>query len=207
METEIIVALIGFAGTVIAAAIGVIQTKKYKQQARTYAENSFVRFLQPDETFKDLLCRVKSICLYTVNSHELINKLNTILEQNPDIKIKKVTILVRKKEQEGTEEINILERNISMWENWKEKGRIRNLVIISYDHDPDHYYTILGERLVFCGQVLYDDHKPTGTTVDYLPLVFTDENKLGQQVIKNYQKHFDSVVNKYKNTSTLYPED
>lgn len=143
--------------------------------------------------------------MYTVNSHELLNKMNTILEQNPRITIRKLTILVRKKAQETESDRTILNTNISLWESLKEKGRIKNLTIIAYDHDPDCYYTLLGNRLVFFGHVYFDPGKPTQTVVDYTPLIFTDDNEVGQRVIKNYQKHFDNMVNRYQNTSTLYP--
>lgn len=205
MSENIIVALIGLAGTIIAAVIGNIRAKKYKYEATSYKESSYVRFLEPNESFLALLPKVKHICMYTVNSHELLNKMNTILEQNPGIKIRQLTILVRKKAQETESDITILNTNISLWESLKKKGRIKNLTIIAYDHDPDCYYTLLGNRLVFFGHVYFDESKPTQTVVDYTPLIFTDDNEVGQRVINNYQKHFDNMVNRYKNTSTLYP--
>lgn len=205
MSENIIVALIGLAGTIIAATIGSIRANKYKHEAASYKETSYVRFLEPNESFSTLIPKVKHICMYTVNSHELLNKLNTILEQNPRIVIKQLTILVRKKAQEKESDITILNTNLSLWESLKEKGRIKKLTIIAYDHDPDCYYTLLGDRLVFWGHVYFDENKPTQTDVDYTPLIFTDDDKVGQRVIKNFQKHFDNMVNRYKHTATLYP--
>lgn len=208
INSEIIAALIGFAATIFAAIIallGVVLSIKYKKELKSYAGTSFVRFIAHDEDFRELLSRVDSIFAYTVNSHEIFNKLNTILEQNPNLSIRNFTLLVRKKPDEKPEDIDILNRIIALWERLVEEKRIKNLVIISYDHDPDHYYTLFGRRLVFCGQVLFDETRPTGTKVDYLPLVFENTNKLGKQVIKNYQHHFNNVVERYKNTSTLFP--
>ena len=96
-------------------------------------------------------------------------------------------------------------KTVSETASLKEKGRIKKLTIIAYDHDPDCYYTLLGDRLVFWGHVYFDENKPTQTDVDYTPLIFTDDNKVGQRVIKNFQKHFDNMVNRYKHTATLYP--
>ena len=205
MSENIIVALIGLVGTIITAVVGNIKIKKYKHEAASYKEKSYVRFLEPNESFSALIPEVKHICMYTVNSHELLNKVNTIMEQNPRITIRKLTILVRKKAQETESDITILNTNISLWKSLKEKGKIKNLTIIAYDHDPDCYYTLLGNRLVFFGHVYFDKSKPTQTAVDYTPLIFTDDNEVGQRVIQNYQKHFDNMVNRYKDTSTLYP--
>lgn len=205
MTENIIVALIGAAATIIAAAIGYLKTNKYKRDAISFRESSFVRFLKPNESFDALVPKVKSICMYTINSYELLNKVNTMLEQNKKMTIKNLTILVRKKDDESEEDLAILNNNISLWENLKRNGRIKKLTIISYKHDPDQYYTILGDRLVFCGHVFFDSSKPTNTTVDYTPLVFIDENEVGQRVIQNYQKHFDNMVKQYRDVSTLYP--
>lgn len=154
MHPEVIAAFINFLGTIIAAIIAfvsVIFSLKYKKQIKSYAKESFVRFLSQDENFKDILSKVKTISAYTVNSYEIYNKLNTILEQNPRMSIRKVTLLVRKKENETPNDIEILNRKIELWKRLVQENRIKELVIIAYDHDPDHYYTILGNRLLFCG--------------------------------------------------------
>lgn len=204
MEPEITAAIIGWATAITQFAFGTIQNKRNKGQIHALEQNSSVRFLQPNETFKDILPRVKSICMYTVNSYQLRNSINMILEQNPSITIKQITIMVRKKADECEAYLTELNTLIALWAEWVNKKRIKKLEIISYDHDPDHYYTILGDRLVFCGQVMFDTTKPTGTTIDYRPLVFTGETELGQQVIKNYQHHFDNTLKKYRSTGTLY---
>lgn len=207
MDPEIIAAIIGFLGTILAAFIGCFQIGKCKREIRSLEERSFVRFIREGENFKEILPRVNSICMYTVNSFELRNSLNTTLEQNPNMKIKKITILVRKKTDESEEDNDVLERIITLWKKWVDEKRIKKLEIIAYDHDPDHYYTIIGDRLVFCGQVMFDTVKPTGTTIDYSPLVFTDETTIGQQVIRNYQKHFNNAVQRYKSTGLLYSSE
>lgn len=127
-----------------------------------------------------------------------------MLEQDQKMNINKITILVRKKIDESNEDIATLNEIIELWKRWVVAKRIKKLEIIAYDHDPDHYYTIMGNRLVFCGQVMFDATKPTGTTIDYLPLVFFDNTDIGRQVIKNYQKHFDNAVQKYKSKGLLY---
>lgn len=204
MEPEIVAAIIGWTATVITAILGLLQNKRNKGQIRSLEQNSFVRFIRVGENFKDILPRVKSICMYTVNSYELLNSINTTLEQNPSITIKKLTIMVRKKSDESETDLAVLNTVVSLWGEWVNKKRIGQLEIISYDHDPDHYYTIIGDRLVFCGQVLFDSAKPTGTTINYIPLVFTDETELGQQVISNYQIHFNNALEKYRPTGVLY---
>lgn len=100
MSENIIEALIGLAGavcTIIAAVIGKVKVNRYRQEAESYRDKSYVRFLEPNESFSALIPKVKQICMYTVNSHELLNKVNTILEQNPKLTIEQLTILVRKK--------------------------------------------------------------------------------------------------------------
>lgn len=207
MPTEIISSLIDFSGTIIAsiiAFISLIYSRNCKKQRDSYKKGSFVRFLSQEENFKDILAKVKTISSYTVNSHEIYNKLNTILEQNSRMSIGNVTLLVRKKANETSEDSNILNRNIELWKRLVRENKIQKLTIIAYDHDPDHYYTILGNRLMFCGQVLFAETIPTGTKVDYTPLVFDNSNKLGKQVIKNYQLHFDNIVQKYQAQATLF---
>ncbi len=78
------------------------------------------------------------------------------------------------------------------------------MTIIGYDHDPNHYYSIIGDKFVFAGQICFDDTKPTGTNVNYSPLVFGDNTSIGKQVIKNYHSHFDNAMKKYKDDLTLY---
>ena len=204
MDPEVIAAIVGFFGTVIAAIIGRTQVRAYKKKMRSLEDVSFVRFMRPGETFKEFLPLVNSISMYTINSFELLNSLNTMLEQNPNITIKKITILLRKKDNETEEDLVVLEQIITLWRKWVDKKRIKNLEIIAYDHDPNHYYTLIGDNIVFCGQVMFDTSKPTGTTVNCLPLVFTNGNDIGQQVIKNYQMHFNNAYNKYKSTGLLY---
>ena len=127
MSENIIVALIGLVGTIITAVVGNIKIKKYKHEAASYKEKSYVRFLEPNESFSAQIPEVKHICMYTVNSHELLNKVNTIMEQNPRITIRKLTILVRKKAQETESDITILNTNISLWKSLKEKGKIKDI--------------------------------------------------------------------------------
>lgn len=207
MPTEITAAFINFGGTIISSIIAfasVIFNVMYKKQIKSYAKESFVRFLSQDENFKDVLTKVKTISAYTVNSYEIYNKLNTILEQNPQISIEKIILLVRKKVNEKPDDLQILNRNIELWGRLVQENKIKNLTIIAYDHDPDHYYTILGNKILFCGQVLFDKSLPTGTKVDYLPLVYDNSNKLGKQIIKNYQHHFDNIVKQYQAENTLF---
>lgn len=207
MDPVIIASIIGAISTVSAAIIGCFQVDTCKRKIHSLEEASFVRFMRGGENLKDILPRVNTICMYTVNSFELLNSLNTTLEQNPNLKIKKMTILVRKKSNESVEDNAVLERIITLWKKWVDEKRIKKLKIIAYDHDPDHYYTIIGDRLVFCGQVMFDETKPTNTNVDYIPLVFTDETNIGQQVIRNYQKHFDNAMQRYKHTGLLFDSE
>ena len=207
MPTEIKAAFIGFCGTIIAAVIAfvsVIITLKCKKRMKLSTEQSFARFLTQKDCLKEIIANVESISAYTVNSHEIYNKLNTIFEQNPMIAIERVTLLVRKKADEKSKDIDLLNQNIELWKVLVQKQKIKNLTIIAYDHDPDHYYTLLVKSLLFCGQVLFDETMPTGTKVDYSPLAYDNSNELGRQVIEHYQKHFDNVVQHYEKDATLY---
>lgn len=205
MSDVVVAALIGSLGTLIAAIIGFFTNISLKKKVNYFSNNNaYARFLKPDENFSYLLGKAKRISMYTVNSHELLNEINKILERNSNIMIKKLVIMVRMKANETKADLDILKNNIRQWENWVNKKRIKNLTIIGYNHDPDHYYTIIEDRIVFAGQILFDKNKPTGTNVDYLPLVFSDESEVGKQVIKNYQRHFDNVVSNYKDSLTLY---
>ena len=196
----IIVAVI----TSITAIISHKKMKKCEKECATLSDKLFVRFLKPGENFQDILSKVDTICLYTVNSFELLNSTNKILEQNKNMFLNNVIILLRKKANETEADATILDNIINQWIRLEKQKRIRHLIIISYDHDSDHYYTLIGDEVVFFGQVLFDDTKPTGTNVNYLPLVFDNNTEIGRQVISNYKDHFKNVVNKYKDTSTIY---
>lgn len=195
-------AVLGLIGGLITALVEHFISKK---KIERLSINQSARFLEKNENFREILGDVRQISMYTVNSHEVLGQINTLLERDTSITIKNLTILVRKKPNESASDIEHLETNIKMWELLNRRKRIKKLTIIAYDHDPDHYYTVIGKRIAFSGQVLFDDNKPTGTNVDYLPLVFSDSTDIGKQVILNYQRHFDNVVAKYKDTATLYP--
>lgn len=207
MDPQVIAALVGFCGTIIAAIIGRIKIGECKKKIRSLEDASFVRFMRPGESFTEILPLVDSISMYTVNSFEVLHSLNTTLEQNPNISIKKITILVRNKDNETAEDATVLSQIIGLWKQLVDRGRIKSLEIIAYNHDPDHYYTLIGDSTAFCGQVMFDPMKPTGTTVNYLPLVFTSGNDIGQQVIKNYHAHFENAYSKYKDTGLLYTSE
>lgn len=199
MSDVIISALIAASATIIAALIG--EHFLYKKRTENY--KSSIGFLKENDNYKDLLHDSRTCCMYTVNSYELLNELNLLLERNEEICLNEVNILVRKKHDETVEDINSLNSIIDLWKRLFEKGKIRKLSIIGYDHDPDHYYTIIDDKVVFCGQVLFDKTKPTGTTIEYVPLVILGKNEVEKRIIKNYQNHFDNVVEKYKEISNL----
>ncbi len=204
MYDTIWAAIIGGVCTIVAALTGLIINRKLKERVNSYEYNLPVRFLEPNENFQNILDKAKQIFMYTVNSHELLNKVNTILEQDPKIVINEIIIMVRYKQDENAKDIEILNRNINLWKAWVDKKRIKKLKIVGYSHDPDHYYTVIGDRVAFAGQVLFDKSKPTGTAVDYLPLVFSDNTDIGKQVIKNYQRHFKNIIKHYESELKLY---
>lgn len=81
MPIEIKAALISFCGTVIAAVItfgGAIISLKHKKWTILSTEQSFARFLTQKDCLTEIIANVESISAYTVNSHEIYNKLNTI---------------------------------------------------------------------------------------------------------------------------------
>lgn len=191
MTDTILAAIIGFVATITGVLLTAFFTNRKNRSRGIY-------LLRPDDNFDDLLGSVHEILMYTVNSFELSNRVNTLLEQKSNVSLQKLTILVRNKDNETKEDIANLNDVISIWKRWVTEGRIRELNIIGYDYDPDHYYTILGNELVFTGHVYFDDTKPTGTHIDYSPLIFRDDTKLGRDVIKNYRHHFNQLVNRYK---------
>ena len=208
LDSTVIAALIGAFATIISALIGIIANRATRKKLKNLSnDNAYITFLKAEQNFNHLLGSVSKVLMYTVNSYELLSRINFALEQNKTLKIKKLIIMVRKKPNEVQEDLDILSNIINQWKKWNAKKRIKSLTIISYDHDPDHYYTIIGERVVFAGQVLFDDTKPTGTKVDYLPLVFNDESEAGKQVIKNYKNHFENIVLRYKEKHTLFSSD
>ncbi len=207
MYSEIISAIINFFAGIIPTFVSAKPAdskKKLKKSTTTLNNSTGVRFLQAEDNFNYELHHANSIYMYTVNSHELYGSLNLMLEHDPSLTLSTLTIMVRKKPDECEKDLQDLNTIISQWRNWVNRGRIKQLDIISYDHDPDHYYTIIGEQIVFCGQVLYDEGKPTGTTVQYKPLVFSSDTELGKTVIRNYHLHFQNVLEKYKRTNLLY---
>ena len=177
--------------------------RRSKRNSHNSNEDLGIHFLNEEENFSNIALGVNDICMYTLNSYEMYNITNTLLEQRPDSNIKNLTILVRKKKDETPKDLENLNNIISMWKRWAEKGRIKKLTIIGYDHDPDHYYTILGDKVVITGHVLFDNSKPTDTNVDYTPLVFTNETSVGREAICNFRQHFDNAVEKYRHTGTL----
>lgn len=200
MSDTIIAALIGFLAAIVVEIIRLYFQRKNKKSDSKDVDTT-VRFLEPSENFREVLNDVSCLRMYTVNSYELLGQVNTILEQNVNIVLNKVEILVRKKVDESEEDLKSLDTIITIWDNWVKKGRIKELTIVGYDHDPDHYYSIIGDKFVFAGQVFFDETKPTGTSVNYLPLVFGGDTSIGKQVIKNYHSHFDNVMKKYKGNS------
>lgn len=209
MTDTIIAALItggaGLLTTVAAALFGIARNRSTKSKlAAISRKNAYVELLEPGHDFSHIARNVKSISLYTVNSHEFLNRVNLFLEQDRQATISKLTILVRRKEFESDTDLLLLNNNIAQWKNWLEKKRIKKLLIIGYNYDPDHYYAILGDRMVITGQVLFDDTKPTGTTVNYLPLVFSDGSAAGKQVIASYRDHFNNVTNYFQEEHTLF---
>lgn len=202
MSENILIALINFLGLIVAAIIGALGTI-FTQNIIKANKYKGIYYLEKGENFNELLSTTEKICMYTVNSFQLCNSINMLLEQDNTINIQQIIILVRKKENETPEDIEILNNINSIWIDWVKKGRIRKLLILGYDHDPDHYYTILGDRVVFTGHVFFDNTRPTGTNINYSPLVFFNDTDLGKKVIKKYQQHFDHLVDKYK-TNVLY---
>lgn len=200
MSDTIIAALISCVATLTATLIGVFFTNHYRKKGSI----PNVDFLKTNDDVMQLMGTVTTILMYTVNSYELLNIVNMALEQNPSLMLNNLTILVRKKNNETAQDIQRLDDIILGWKNWISKRRIKELKIIGYDHDPDHYYTVLGDKMAFSGQVMFDETKPTGTTINYIPLAFWDNTEVGKQVIKNYQEHFSNVVDKYKETLMLY---
>ena len=201
MTDTIIAAIIGFAGIILGTIIGALLNAFFLNRKN---KNKGIYYLKPSQNFNDLWGTVEEICMYTVNSYELCNGINTLLEQRADVFLHKLIILVRKKENETTEDLTILNNIISVWKRWVSEGRIKELTIIGYDHDPDHYYTIIGDKLVFTGHVFFDETKPTKTNVSYSPLVCCNDTSFGRDIIKNYKQHFDNIVHKYRGENTLY---
>ena len=166
-------------------------------------EQAGIHYLEAGENFNDLWLSVNEICMYTVNSYELYNRINALLEQKANSNINKLTILVRKKIDETEEDLSTLKDIIDFWKKWVEKGRIRKLTIIGYNYDPDHYYTILGDKVVFSGHVYFDESKPTKTNISYSPIVFSNDTEIGRQAIKNFRAHFDNVAQRFEQSLTL----
>ena len=211
MDPQVFAAIITAVGGIIAAivssVIAVIQgneKKKYKSEVAALMGSAAVRIWGPNDVFNKKLLLEDRICLYTVNSFEMRNTLNQILNQNPDIAINNLILLVRKKGNESAKETDQLNDILKLWQEMVRVGKIKRLEIITYSHDPDHYYSIFGDRFVLCGHVYFDDRMPTGTTVDYVPSVITDDNVIGQQLIQKFQKHFDVLVKNHSTNSSVY---
>lgn len=200
MTDTIIAAIIGFVATITGVLLTAFFTKGKNRSRSIY-------ILKTNDSFDDLMSSVDEIFMYTVNSFELSNRVNTLLELKPNVNLQKFTILVRNKDNETKEDIANLNNAISIWKRWISEGRIRELNIIGYDYDPDHYYTILGDELLLTGHVYFDDTKPTGTNIDYSPLVFCNDTRLGREVIKNFKNHFSQLVNRYKDKCLYTSED
>lgn len=203
INPTVIAAIIG----AIIGAIGSIFGIYFKYQlSKGKVSNKGIYYLDSNNNFEDIISGVDTIRMYTVNSYELVNRINALLEQKPEISLNNVVVLVRRKSTESAEDIQYLDTIISIWRRWTQKGRIRKLLILSYDHDPDHYYTIIGDHLVFTGHVFFDNSRPTGTTINYKPLLFCNDTNLGREVIEQYKKHFEHLV-KMNVNNKLYSYD
>lgn len=202
MSDTIVAAIIGVIGIIIGALVNKILLNIKVREKGIY-------YLKPNQNqdFDNLLTSVEEIRMYTVNSYELCNRVNTLLEQRENVFLRKLTILIRKKDTETVKDIEIINNVISIWKRWELEGRIRELTIIGYKNDPDHYYTILGDKLVFTGHVFFDDSKPTGTNISYRPLICCNNTELGRKIIRNYKKHFDHIVDKYQSENTIYSSE
>ena len=204
MSETLVAAILGLFSGIIPTLLGAyFAYRRSKRNWHNSNEDQGIHFLKEGENFNNLALSVSEICMYTVNSYAMYNMTNTLLEQRPDSCIDRLTILVRKKGTETPEDLDALNNIISMWKKWAEKGRIRKLTIIGYDHDPDHYYTIFGDKVAITGHVLFDGSKPTGTNVNYSPLVFSNETSVGREAIRNFRQHFNNVVEKYRHDATL----
>lgn len=206
MSDVIIAAFIGAAGTII----GVLATHLLENRKKKKVENSInekkeiLSFAEFSGDLNRLMGKMRTLQMYTVNSYVLCNQINMFLQQNPDVTLEKIEIMVRKKDDESESDLRRLDDIINNWQSLVENKRIKKLTIIGYDHDPDHHYTLIGDEAVFFGQVIFDDSKPTGTDVDYRPIIIRNDTEAGRTIIKNYQKHFDNVVERYKDRLTLY---
>lgn len=200
----IITGVLAVVASILTFFLGLLHNKSKIKKLEKLSNNAYITFLTSDNELNYYLTKANFIYMYTVNCYELYNKLNTILEQNSEIIIKKLVIMVRKKENEKKSDLDTLDTIALQWRNWFNKKRIKEIKMISYDHDPDHYYTIIGDKVVFAGQVFFDDSRPTGTSINYSPILFTDNSKDGGKVIENYTKHFENVLYKYKNNVLLH---
>lgn len=194
----VIGAIIGALGVIVAEVI-----RKPKKQKKDSNPNS-IRYVKADEELFNKLSSVQCVYMYSVNSYALYNYTNAYLEQNPDVTIDKIILIVRRKKNESKTDVDALNQLIGNWHRLVVKSRIKSLKIIGNPHDINHYYTIMGDDLVFSGMVYHDDRLPSKTNVDYTPLLVTKESELGRTIIKRYKEHFDHTVEMFEKYYTYY---
>ncbi|MBD5518764.1 MAG: hypothetical protein HDR07_09885 [Lachnospiraceae bacterium] len=108
MTDTIIAAIIGFVATITGVLLTAFFTKGKNRSRSIY-------ILKTNDSFDDLMSSVDEIYMYTVNSFELSNRVNTLLELKPNVNLQKFTILVRNKDNETKEDIANLNNAISIW--------------------------------------------------------------------------------------------
>ncbi|GHU80289.1 hypothetical protein FACS1894191_5200 [Clostridia bacterium] len=209
MSDTIIVAIIGVvaavAPTVAAAILGrknAISKSKLKDLLKSHA---YIEFFSPklEPSFIDAMARAPRVKMFTVNSYELLNRVNSSFEHDASFYIRELYIMVRKKVDESENDIRNLDSNIKQWKRWLTNGRIAKLKIVYYDQDAQHTYTLIGNSILFTGVVYFDQSKPTHTNVDYDPIVFYGDNSEGAKVIERFDKQFDNFLDFYEKKGGL----
>ena len=201
MMESIIAAIISAIAAIVVGIFGIVKNKDKKQKLEKLStQHAYANFLDDkiERNIYNLLHSLSRISMFTVNSFEMKNRFNVFFERNKALEINELDILVRKKSDESESDKKILDDIVAQWIGWYRKDRIKKLKIVSYDHDPEQFYTVFGDKIMFSGQVFFDSTKPTGTNINYSPVVYNGDSEDGLKIIKMYRKHFDNILAHYE---------
>lgn len=93
-----------------------------------------------------------------------------------------------------------LKEAVSIWKEQVTCGNIKKLKIYSYDHIPDHYFTILDEQLLYTGLNVFSQTDSTGQDGhNATRTIASSASDIDKKEIQTYISQFENYEKKYAN--------
>lgn len=166
-------------------------------------ESPYSRHLIANYSFGDAFSFVFSkkthidhLIIYAISTtiiHPLVNAANGIT-------INKCTLLLKEHSGDEREKFSDFEAEICnliiRWKNMKKVGKIKNLTIIRYTHQPTEYNCIFDNDYVITG--LYSAREDAPGVRAHSPLVFSSDTYEGRSAITKYAERAFELIEHYK---------